>query len=194
MSANTPTATTAGNPPAQLAARPLPSNVPQQMSLPKDQYLPEEQKTEQNYLKKVNDLEELKVERQIEETNQAIAVAKLATVTAEKSTADLLTKPTPVVAEGAYANQLVNPTASGTAVATSAPPKTETPEVAYTVISVSLQLNKWTAVIGTQGKLYNVSVGDILPLDGSVVSSISKSGVILKKDDKARKISIVSAI
>jgi hypothetical protein len=175
-------------------------NAPKEESLPKNEL----DKAEETYLSQVNDLEKLKVERQIEEQNQAIAAARLATATAEKSTAELLTKPTPLVADTAYANQLVNPTRSGTAVGEEIPalkPQSvvsalpeETPVVAYSVISVSFQLNKWSAVIGAQGKLYNVSVGDILPLDGSVVTSINKNGVVLQKDKKTRKISLISAI
>lgn len=170
----------------------------------RDQYLQEQDKVERKYLKQLNDLEQLKLERQIEETNQAIAVAKLATVTAEKSTAELLTKPAAApapVADSSYANQLASPTKSGTSVegepSQPTPPPAApqaVPDAIYSVISVSMQFNKWTAVIGSQGKLYNVTVGDVLPLDGSVVVSISKNGVVLKKDDQRRKVSITAAI
>jgi hypothetical protein len=177
--------------------------VPKEVPISKDQTQEEQDKVEKKYLKQLNDLEQLKLERQIEETNQAIATAKLATVTAEKSTADLLTKPAVTVPEGAYANQLVSPTRSGAAIAEGPPveqvpppPSVEPaiPDVAYTVISVSMQLNKWTAVIGAQGKLYSVSVGDTLPPDGSVVTSINKNGVTLRKDNIKRKINMTTAI
>lgn len=182
-------------------------NMPREEPLPKDQFSNEQEKSEAIYLKKINDLEKLKIDRQIEEMNQAIATARLATATADKSTAELLTKPAPVVTDAAYANQLVNPTRSGTAVVGEEPPTQNQqppsipppqeevkPDVAYSVISVSFQLSKWSAVIGAQGKLYNVSVGDILPLDGSVIISINKNGVTLKKDKKTRKISLIPAI
>jgi hypothetical protein len=189
-------------PPGQVVA-------PREVAITRDQYLQEQEKTEKKYLKQLNDLEQLKLERQIEETNQAIATARLATVTAEKSTADLLTKPTPVVSNAAYANQLVRPTRSGESVVeSSGPPEIVSqpptsvaelepppiPDVSYSVISVSMQFNRWTAVIGSQGKLFNVSVGDTLPPDGSVIVSINKNGVVLKKDDRKRKVSITSAI
>ena len=56
-----------------------------------------------------------------------------------------------------------------------------------------MQFNRWTAVLGSQGKLYNVAVGDVLA-DGERVLSISKSGVILEKEGKSKKISIISSI
>jgi len=207
-----PAAAKAGSPTAtkpsdmqmlQSATHDSAPNAPTEASLPKDEFSSEQDKAEKTYLKQISDLENLKIERQIEEQNQAIAAAKLATATAEKSTAELLTKPTPAaVSETAYANQLVNPTRSGTTVGeeipaqvkSQAPVSEAVPDVAYNVISVSFQFNKWTAVIGAQSKLYNVSVGDILPLDGSVVTSINKNGVVLKKDKKTRKISLISAI
>jgi hypothetical protein len=175
------------------------TNMPREVALTKDQFLEEQQKIEKKYLKQVNDLEQLKIERQIQETNQAIATAKLATVTAEKSTADLLTKPTPVVPDTAYASQLVNPIRSGTTVMggeQAEAPKEEVvvPAVSYSVISVSQQLNRWTAVLGAQGKLFTVSIGDILPLDGSEVISINRNGVVLKKEKKTTRISMVTAI
>jgi cytoskeletal protein RodZ len=186
-----------------LAAPSSEATAPRVAPIAKDQYLQEQERAEKKYLKQLNDLEQLKLERQIEETNQAIATAKLATVTAEKSTAELLTKPTTVVADANYASQLVRPTRTGESLVTEgqaeqtspvpvAPPAT--PDVTYTVISVSMQFNKWSAVMGAQGKLYNVSVGDALPPDGSVVVSINKSGVILKKDEVKRKVSLTSAI
>jgi hypothetical protein len=176
--------------------------APREAPISKTPTQEEQDKVEKRYLKQLNDLEQLKIERQIEETNQAIATAKLATVTAEKSTAELLTKPAVILPDSAYANQLVSPTRSGASVPEGppneqippAPLEQIAPEVTYNVISVSMQFNKWTAVIGAQGKLYNVSVGDTLPLDGSIVSSINKNGVTLRKDNRTRKISMTTAI
>ncbi len=163
-----------------------------------------QQASEQKYLSKINDLEDLKIQRAIAETNQAIATAKLATVTAEKSISDLLTKPVaPEVPAGVYANKLTNPTSPvmpENIPAGQLPPGVSSPLISspsqteYTVISVSMQLGRWNAVIGYQGKLYNVVIGDVLPADNSVVTSISKNGVILRKEGRSRKISIMSAI
>lgn len=209
MSAAAPGSATTPQPGSTAAtAMPRPYGTqPQTMTAPRETPIPrestinqeEQDKIEKRYLKQLNDLEQLKIERQIEEMNQAIATAKLATVTAEKSTAELLTKPTPLVPDSAYANQLVSPTRSGSAIEGGepippAPLEQMAPDVSYNVISVSMQFNKWTAVIGAQGKLYNVSVGDTLPPDGSIVSSINKNGVTLRKDNRTRKISMTTAI
>lgn len=159
-----------------------------------------EKETEQKYLSKLNELEQLKIQREIAETNQAIAAARLQTVTAEKNMSDLLTKPTPTVTMSEYASGLVNPVKPGETIAAPGmkqPTMVSLPipaEAPYTVISVSMQLEKWNAVVGFQGKLFNVSVGDILPVDGSEVVSIDKEGVELRKEDKTRKLSLVSAI
>lgn len=64
----------------------------------------------------------------------------------------------------------------------------------YIAISVSQLLNKWSAVIGYQGKLYNVFVGDVLPPDGSTVIAIDKYSVVLEKDGAQRKVSLVPII
>lgn len=166
------------------------------------QFMKLQKMTEEKYIGKLNELEELKIQRQIAETNQAIAAAKLATVSAEKDISDLLTKPAPVlVPPSAYANQLVAPTVTGQEVVNvnngttmPPPPIKEEPVIDYSLISVSMQLNRWSAVLGYQGKLYSVNVGDTLQPDGSVVTSINKNSVILKKDDKTRKVNIVSSI
>jgi hypothetical protein len=161
-----------------------------------NQLINQERQSEQQYISKLNELESLKIQRQIAEMNQAIAAAKLATVTAEKGISDLLIKPAPAqVAPSEYATKLVNPVRQGeTVVSQQQAQAASTAGIQYTVISVSMQLKKWSAVIGYQGKLYNVSDGDVLPIDGSVVEKIFKDGVVLNKDGKKRKISLVSAI
>lgn len=158
-----------------------------------------QKQAQQDYLDKLNELQLLKVQKEISETNQAIAAARLATVTADKSMTDLLTKPAaPEVSASAYASGLAGPIQSGASIpgvggkTTAAAPAPVTPK--YVVISVSMQLGSWHAVIGESTKLYNVSVGDILPPDGSVVISISTRGVVLQKDDKKQLINIVSSI
>ncbi len=160
-------------------------------------FLQLQQMSEQKYIGKLNDLEDLKIQREIAETNQAIATAKLATVTAEKNINDLLTKPArPGVPVSAYANQLAHPGAEGTGAETSVASSATRamPDVDYTIISVSMQLHKWNAIIGYQGKLLNVGVGDVLAADGSVVTDINKNSVTLKKDSETRKISITTGI
>lgn len=187
---------------AMTGATPAPANPTQPAQAPEvkqatimndPQFIQQQQMNEQKYLGKINDLEDLKIQRAIAETNQAIAIAKLATVTAEKNISDLLTKP--VVQEippAAYANKLANP--NGQSENPAGIPQIPTVQVDYSVISVSMQLGKWSAVIGAQGKLYSVVTGDVLSPDNSVVTSISKNGVTLRKNGVSRKISIMSAI
>lgn len=165
---------------------------------------------QKEFLTAVNDLQMLKLQRDIAETNQAIAAAKLATETTKKSINDLLqTKPTPApVPAGSYSTSLVNPLPQGmTATSPNGGPNSPPPAVTsgtlpdgdpglspYVVISVSMQRNRWSAVLGNAGKLYSVSIGDVLPLDGWVVSSISREGVTMKKNGLTRKVSLVPVI
>lgn len=159
----------------------------------------EQQQTQKDYLDKLNELQLLKVQREISETNQAIAAARLATVTADKNMTDLLTKPTvpaaPEVPTSVYANGLAMPIPSGANINNpKAPPAPVAPAVSYVVISVSMQLGTWHAVIGESGKLYNVGLGDVLPPDGSVVTSITSRGVVIEKGDKKQIINLISSI
>jgi len=188
--------------PVSLQPKPQPIS-PQDAELQKLQ-----QDTQAKYLAAVSELQMLHLSRDIAETNQAIAAAELSTVTAQKGVIDLLTpKPAPApVPTTAYVPSLVNPTNVTPTGQTLPPPPSisngpPSPSIGqapaqpnYVVLSVSFLMNKWSAVIGEEGKLYNVSIGDILPTDGSRVVSISRSGVILSKMGVIRKISLVSAI
>jgi hypothetical protein len=146
--------------------------------------------TEEKYVVKLNELEELRIQRQIAETNQAISAAKLATVTAEKNISDLLTKPTSApVPQTIYSEELSAPST----VSVTPPPPVTSPIADYTLISVSMQLRKWTAVVGYQGKLITVNIGDSLP-DNSTVVSINKNSIIIRKDGETKRIVIVSSI
>ncbi|MCE3237301.1 MAG: hypothetical protein K0R24_282 [Gammaproteobacteria bacterium] len=191
MGASPPSPSTEGN-------KTLQQNELRQAPVANDaRFLQLQQMSEQKYIGKLNDLEDLKIQREIAETNQAIATAKLATVTAEKNINDLLTKPAkPEVPASAYANKLAHPgteeTAAEGSLASSA--TRAMPEVDYTIISVSMQLHKWNAIIGYQGKLFNVGIGDVLAADGSVVTDINKNSVTLKKDGGIRKINITTGI
>jgi type IV pilus biogenesis protein PilP len=164
-------------------------------SLPSNDDQEEDQK---KYLGKVDELQTLKLQRQIAETNQAIAAARLATVTAEKGITDLLTssKSQPAnVPQIVYSNQLENPSNVPSSLPAVTPtPAPAEPEVEYSVISVAMQLHQWSAILGYQGKLYNVTVGDTLPPDNSKVTQITSSHVTLRKDGKSRKVSVLSSI
>ena len=115
--------------------------------------------------------------------------AKLDTVTSEKKVVDLLAPPVPVATAATYAQGLEGIDGHKSTTTTSSPQT----EANYTVISVSQLQSKWGAVLGYQGSLYNVSLGDVLP-DKSIVLHIDKSGVILEKDSVRKKISLVPII
>jgi hypothetical protein len=158
-----------------------------------------QEETQAKYLAALNELQMLKVTRDIAEANQAITAAQLATVTAQKNIVNILAPQQPVM-QADYARGLVNPVTSGNVITTPAPTTTVTQttttqqEATYTVISVSQLQYRWHAVLGYQGNLYNVSIGDVLPADGAVVKAIDKSGVILERNGVKKKISLVPII
>lgn len=206
MPANNP-----NNPAAMNQAQPQVQPQLRETTVSMDSRLLDMQKeTQQKYIDQLNQLQNLKVQREIAETNQAIANARLATVTAEKNASDLLTKPAAPIPQqvpvSAYTSTLVNPTPTGvnvTGAPSEAPPAASTTttvvstpaELPYVVISVSMQLGRWYAVLGYQGKIFNVTVGDTLPVDGAIVGSINKNGVtLLLKNGKRKRISILSSV
>ena len=138
-----------------------------------------QQEVQDKYISALNELQMLKLTQQIAETNKDIAAAKLATVKAEKSLVDLLSKPTETTQ--AYSQKL-------------AKPMEEVQGTGYIVLSVSQLMNKWRAVIGYNNKLYNVSNGDILPPDQSTVVAVNKDGVVLEKDGIRKRLSLVPMI
>lgn len=152
--------------------------------------------TQAKYLEALNELQMLKVQKDIAETNKAIVTAKLETVTAQKNMVDLLEPPKPEATQASYSQNLVNPTGANAGVtpATTVGAPVQASD-SYAAISVSHLQGRWNAVIGYQGKLMNVFIGDTLPADGSLVTNIDKSGVTLKlKDGNTKKISMVSII
>lgn len=145
--------------------------------------------TQEKYLAAINELQVLKVNKEIAVTNKDISAAKLAKVVAEKKIYDLLTPaaPPPVA-------QTINNVAPLSASAAAAAAQIANDQnVKYTVVSVSQLQYKWTAVLGYKGVIYNVRVGDVLPPDGSTVVSIQRDGVTLEKDGSKTKVSLLSA-
>ncbi len=188
---------------AQAMAAPAPApeaQVPKQSPVQFNAELMKlQQETEAKYVAALNQLQMLKLQKEIEDVKQGIASAKLATVTSENSITDLLTRPSSGGNVGGGYNAVV--------AAATAPPTQEAPpgpppapalpiivDVPYVVMSISQHGGRWTAVLSNEGKLYNVVVGDTLPSDGSVVVSINQDGIVLEKDTHKRKISIISSI
>ena len=169
--------------PAPLPKPQTAATSPQEIALQQIQ-----QETEKNYVTAINQLQMLRIQKDIAETNKAIMAAKLDTVTSEKKVVDLLAPPAPPPTS--YAQGLLNPQAGGPPVI-GPPPQAE---ANYAVISVSQLQHKWGAVLGYQGNLYSVSVGDVLPADRSIVLHIDKSGVILEKNGVKKKFSLVPII
>jgi type IV pilus biogenesis protein PilP len=171
--------------------------IPKQEPLPKPQAVtPREaelmrlqQETEAKYVAALNELQMLKIEKEIAETNKAIMSAKLDTVHAEKNIVSALTEPT--MPPENYAQSLGGRPVPTTTAQGAAPVQ---PTESYTVISINRINYKWSAVLGYKGKLYSVSVGDTLPADESRVISIDRSNVVLQKEGKRVTISLVPLI
>lgn len=190
-----------GMPPQQNAAMPTPQPVaavpnPPVMTAREAELLRLQQETEAKYIAALNELQLLRIDREIAETNKAIASAKLDMVTAQKNIVNLLS--TPEVPNNVYTQSLIQPTTTTVVAPTGAPPTITVtaapPEVSYTVISVTQIQYRWSAVLGYKGSLYSVHVGDILPADGSKVILINKSGVVLEKEGVKKKVSMVPVI
>lgn len=190
--------------PSAGGGAPSPSTIPgtpsAQNQLPQPAVSPEmaevmkaQQETEARYMQAVNQLQMLKIARDIADSNRDIMKAKLDAVIAEKKIVDTLSGPS--TEQQGYSSSLVNPAAvtpgqQGKGAAIPPPPV----EPGYTVVSVTELQNRWSAVLGSQGNLFSVHVGDVLPVDGSTVVSISRTGVVLEKDGVTKKISMVSII
>lgn len=154
-----------------------------------------QQDMQTKYLAAINELQMLKVEKDIAETNKDISKAKLDSITAQKDIVDLLAPKAATTTE-AYVKGLDQsaPPPSGETGVQQTTTVTTTQTVGYTVISVTKLRGEWTAVMGASGKLYSVKAGDVLAADGSVVLGINRSGVLLEKEGKRTKISMVPVI
>lgn len=189
------TSASAETPQTPPGAQAQPPGQPQisEVSLRKDlEFLKLQQDVQQKYLGSINQLQLLRLQKEIAEMNQAIAASKLATVTAEKNIADLLTTSStfPTVINPMVAP--ATPTEPVPTEAPKAPPMTKVEQ--YKVTSVSMQFDKWTAILDNNGKLYHVSIGDVLPDSGEKVIKINMEGVVLEKDNIKTKVNLVAAI
>lgn len=186
----------AGMPNMSSGGAPAPAAIskPAALSEREQELMKLQQETEAKYLAALNELQMLKVEKEIAETSKAIAAAKLDTVTAQKGVVDLLTAPS--ASQLPFGNPPMVQSGPNTAAptTTTAPTPPPSAEVTYAVISVTQLHAKWNAVLSYHGTLYQVGVGDILPPDSSKVVSIDKSGVVLEKEGARKKVSLVSII
>lgn len=147
-----------------------------------------QKQNEERYINAVNQLQMLKIEQQIAEANKAIITAKLDTVKAQKSITDL-SQP---INSGVPFIPSVTPTAP-TSTNSSADGINMLSSI-YTVISVSQLQGKWSAVLSTKDKLYQVHVGDELPDTGAKIITIDSNGVMFKIGDEQRKLALISII
>jgi hypothetical protein len=147
------------------------------------------------YIYDMAQLQILKVEKDIEDTNKDIAKARLDTITAQKKAVEMFPQPT-MVAPSSYAKSLEQGPSGPSAKSESSKQPTQAFASVgeYTVVSVSRLRGEWTAVLGYQGTLYSVRPGDIVAADGSVVLSIDKSGVLLEKDKTKIKVPMAQII
>lgn len=138
------------------------------------------------YLEKINELQMLKVDKDIALTNKDISVAKEAMVESDKKVIDLLSGGG---TEGGLATQGGG---SKQAATTNAVPATL--GGASSLVSITEVQHRWSAVISSGGTLYSVGVGDILPSDESMVVGITKDSVTLQKEGVRKKLSLVPII
>lgn len=145
-----------------------------------------QQDTQVKYLQSVNELQLMKLNREISEVNQNIMASKLATITTQKNIVDLLSKPQ----ETPGANP---PGGAAHAAGTPPPPPVAVQppppvEANYKVASVTQLMGQWNAVLTLQTKIFSVAVGDVLPPDGSTVIAIGRYGVVLEKGGVQRRV------
>lgn len=183
-----------GTPPQMSGNIPPPAQTPPALppALPKPPVLSSKElelirlqkQTEERYIAAVNQLQMLKIEREIAETNRSIATARLEAATSEKAMAGL-------TQSSGYSQNITGPSSQPMVSAETLPSITANN---YVVISVSYLQGKWSAVLGSQGKLYQIYIGDVLPDTEIKVVDINKSGVTLKIGEEKRKISLVPII
>jgi len=148
--------------------------------------LMQQEQSQNKYISALNELQILKIQREIAETSQAIVAAKLATVTAEKDISEVLAPPP---APKSSMATLAAPSATPSSI--NVAPEAVSAS-SYTVQSVTMELDQWHAVMGYRGKLYNLSVGDVFPPDGSTVTAIDQQGVTLELGGTQHKVPLSS--
>jgi type IV pilus biogenesis protein PilP len=172
----------------------LPQPKPEALTPVEAQLLKLQQETQEKYINALNQLQMIKIDRDIAENNKALMSAKFETVKVQKDIVDLLAPQVPQATAATYSQGLASSGGESAGAMPGGQQAAQSGEVKYTVVSVSQLQEKWSAVLGYQGNLYNVFIGDVLPADGSKVVSITNTGVILDKNGDKRKLSLVPII
>lgn len=194
MPANKPAASSL--PPGGLKEAPLPSRDAT-MSEGEKRLLALQMQTEAKYIAAMNELQLLRVQSEIAKNSKDIAQNRLDAVTAQKQTLQLLSAPQATAAtyaQGLSGNSTAAASPAGAPAQPAAPIAAAPARVDYVVVSVSQLQGKWTAVLGYQGQLYSVVVGDVLTADGSKVIGIDRYGVTLNQNGNKQHVSLVSLI
>jgi hypothetical protein len=166
-----------------------------------EELLSMQRENEVNYIKQLNELQMLKLQKQIADLKQSLKATELATMTEDQNIAELITakvgEQKPV--EGGDNAKSTVASALPQFVPIPPPPPPPAPEAQYDVVSVSYKAGKWRAVMvnekDNKKAMYDVAVGDTLSPDDSKVYSINKSGVILiDKTGKKRKVSYLPSV
>lgn len=150
-----------------------------------------QEETQAKYLTALNELQVLKIEKEIAMANKDIMKAKEDTITAQTNILELL-QPKPTVTAAAPPPSVPPNIAGGPPSSMPGGPTSEPSH--YSIVSITNLRGRWTAVINTGDKLISVSMGDTIVDDGSKVISIDKSGVTLDKQGVKSKIAMASII
>lgn len=155
-----------------------------------------QQEAQAQYLQLLDQLQTLRVQKDIAETNKDIMKAKMDAVFALRKMNDLLAPPAPPPAP-VLDNSKLGDNGAGTPAAG----RQGLPVVGgggdssdISVVSVTNLQGRWMAVLNTGGKLISVAAGDKLESDNSIVLAIDRSGIWLEKNGIKRKVTMMSFI
>lgn len=160
-----------------------------------------QQETQAKYIAALEQLQMALVQKDIATANKDIAnadrdvmKAKRESVVAQKNILELLSPPKPTLGMEAGGMPATTPAAQAARNAAAAAAGAQATQNEFTVVTVSYTQGKWTAVLAYADKLYSVSVGDALAVDGSTVQTIDRSGVTLDKNGVTRKLTMATVI
>ncbi len=146
------------------------------------------------YMTALNELQMLKINKDIAEANKAIMKAKEDTVTSQVKIVTLLTPPAPPAPPAQVEQKPVNPGLADVSLRGVPPAPAQPKNDDMSVVSVTNIRGRWMAVINGGKALYKVTIGDTIPDEESTVVSIDRSGVTVEKDGTKRKIYMNSVI